>query len=99
MGHEDPGSPGETTTLKITAQRVAVVRTDGSAVALLAGLVDLVERPTVGEVRGLRLCPAAEDLVDGECGHRRERVGMTREHRGVARAVVVFRCDLLGLGR
>src|SRR5262249_2417577 len=61
--------------------------------------VDLVERAAVGEMRRLRLLPAAERLVDREHRKLREPARVFRGYARVARAIAVLRGDFLALGR
>src|SRR6185312_9838104 len=59
------------------------------------GPVDLVEQGAVGEMRGLRLAPAAERLVDGDHGDRLEGLGVLRLGGGFARPEVAPADDVL----
>ena len=61
--------------------------------------VDLVEHAAVGEVRLLRLGPAAEHLVDREQRDLRELRRVLRGDLVVDRPVEVLRRDLLAVGR
>ena len=56
---------------------------------------DLVEHAAVGEVRLLRILPAAERVIYGDERDVREFRRVAREHRGVARAVVMLGRKLL----
>ena len=70
----------------------------GAAAGLLAG-VDLVEHAAVGEVRLLRLGPAAEHLVDGEQARLRELLRVLLGDLRIDRPVEVLRRDLLAFRR
>ena len=60
-------------------------------------LVDLIEDAAVGEMRGLRLLPAAERFVDGEQIHFAELCCVLRGGRLQTRPVVVAAGDVLPL--
>src|SRR6185437_16812805 len=79
-------------------RRPAVMLRERELHFLPTRLVDLVEDAAIGEMRRLRLAPAAEDLVDCEERDLRELVGMPRGDLGKARPVEIARRELLALG-
>ncbi len=71
----------------------------GSPAISFSRLVDLVEHAAIGEMRRLRLAPAAEIPVDGDQGNGGKRAAILGQDRDIARAVEILRLDLLRLRR
>src|ERR1017187_6531760 len=66
---------------------------------LFARLINLVEDAAIGEVRLLRLLPAAEQLIHREQADLRELRFVLLRHRFQARTVEMLRGDFLPLRR